>query len=164
MPPRRIPDSLWRRMRQLNRGVVGRYGRLGPPAGMVLLLTTRGRRSGLERVTPLQYEEIDGVFYVGSARGARADWFRNLVADPHVRLQVGQRQVEAEAEPITDPRRIADFFELRLGRHPRMMRLLLRAEGLPAGFDRSDLEAFASGKAVVALRPGPAASAAGLQG
>ncbi len=150
---RGFPDRIWRWMRRLNRGFVRRYGRVGPSTGMVLLLTTRGRRSGLERVTPLQYEDIDGLFYVGSARGRRADWYRNLLADPRVRLQIGERMIEAQAEPITDPRRIADFFELRLRRHPRMMRILLRAEGLPPGFNRADLEAFAAGKAVVVLRP-----------
>jgi len=38
---------------------------LGPVIGrVVLLLTTTGRRSGLPRVTPLQYEQIDGAIYV----------------------------------------------------------------------------------------------------
>ena len=34
---------------------------LGPIYGrLVLLLTTTGRKSGLPRVTPLQYEEVNG--------------------------------------------------------------------------------------------------------
>ena len=40
---------------------------------MILLLTSTGRKSGLPRVTPLQYEEIDGAWYVASAKGARAE-------------------------------------------------------------------------------------------
>jgi deazaflavin-dependent oxidoreductase (nitroreductase family) len=52
------------------------YGRF------VLLLTTRGRRSGKARVTPLQYERVDGALVVASARGTVSDWYRNLVADP----------------------------------------------------------------------------------
>ena len=48
---------------------------LGPIYGrLVLLLTTTGRKSGLHRVTPLQYEEIEGKIYVGAARGQKADW------------------------------------------------------------------------------------------
>jgi len=47
------------------------YGRL------VLLLTTQGRKSGLPRVTPLQYEVIDGLNYLGSSLGEKADWYRN---------------------------------------------------------------------------------------
>lgn len=34
---------------------------------IVLLLTTTGRKSGRPRVTPLQYEEIDGIIYLNLA-------------------------------------------------------------------------------------------------
>lgn len=55
---------------------------LGPLIGrIVLLLTTMGRKSGLPRVTPLQYEEINGDYYLGSARGLKADWLRNITQD-----------------------------------------------------------------------------------
>ena len=54
------------------------YGRL------VLLLTTTGRRTGKPRVTPLQYEKVNGSLVVASVHGARADWVRNALADPHV--------------------------------------------------------------------------------
>ena len=152
-PTQRSSDRLWRWMRRLNRGIAARYGKVGPPPTLVLLLTTIGRKSGQPHTTPLQYEEVNGVCYVGSARGARADWFRNLLAHPRVLVQVGERTFEADAEPILDPARIADFFELRLHRHPRMIALIMRAEGLPADHTRADLEAFAAGKAMVALHP-----------
>jgi hypothetical protein len=39
----------------------------GPLIGrIILLLTTMGRKSGLLRVTPLQYEEINGDYYLGA--------------------------------------------------------------------------------------------------
>ncbi len=50
--------------------------------GIILLLTTTGRKSGLKRVTPLQYEKIGGDYYVGAARGVKADWVRNILAFP----------------------------------------------------------------------------------
>ncbi len=127
---------------------------LGPFLGrFILLLTTTGRRSGLPRITPLQYEEVDGVLYVGSARGVKADWFRNISCNPRVRVQVGSRAFEAAAEAVTDPCRIADFLELRLKRHPRMIGAILRAEGLPAPPGRADLEAYARRSAMVVIRP-----------
>ena len=85
---------------------------------MILLLTTTGRKSGLQRVTPLQYEEIDGAWYVASAKGTKADWFQNILANRHVQVRVKARHVHGSAEPITDPTRIADFLSLRLQRHP----------------------------------------------
>lgn len=127
---------------------------LGPVYGrLVLLLTTTGRKSGKLRVTPLQYEEIDGKMYIASARGTNADWFKNIVADPRVSIQVGSRRFQGRAEPVTDPVRIADFLEHRLQRHPRMVGSLMRFEGLPAQPTRAQLEAFASEKAIVIISP-----------
>ena len=47
---------------------------LGPVVGkLILLLTTTGRKTGMKRVTPLQYEEIDGKYYLGAARKKHMD-------------------------------------------------------------------------------------------
>lgn len=126
----------------------------GPLVGrVILLLTTTGRKSGLPRITALQYEEVDGAIVVGSARGTRSDWFRNIVADPRVQVQVRSRRFRGLAEPVTDAARIADFLELRLRRHPRMVGAILRSEGLPARPDRGQLEAYAARIALVVIRP-----------
>ena len=148
---RRIPTFVWRWMKALNRSLTANFGAKSPD--FVLVLTTTGRKSGMSRQTPLQFEEVEGNYLVASARGAQADWYRNLLADPRVTVLVRGRQFAALAEPVTDPVRIADFFQLRLARRPRMMRLMLRAEGLPPNFTRAQLEQFAAEKAVVALRP-----------
>ena len=58
------------------------------------------------------------------------------------------------AEPVTDPTRIADFIELRLRRHPLMIRLIMHLfDGLPLRFNRADLEKFCAEKAMVILLP-----------
>jgi deazaflavin-dependent oxidoreductase (nitroreductase family) len=127
---------------------------LGPLVGrLVLLLTTTGRKSGLPRVTALQYEEVDGAIYLGSSRGARADWFQNLVANPCVSIRVKSRQFSGTAEAVTDPVLVADFLELRLKRHPRMIGAMLKAEGLSAAPDRAELETYASKLALAIVRP-----------
>src|SRR5512147_1725717 len=121
---------IWRGMRQLNRRMAMQvFGRGRGPRGVVVLLTTIGRKSGQTRVTPLQYEEDAGVIYVAAARGPQADWFRNAQTNPHVNVQLKDRQFAGLAEAIVDPARIADFLELRIKRHPVMLRLMLLAEG-----------------------------------
>jgi deazaflavin-dependent oxidoreductase (nitroreductase family) len=115
------------------------------------VLITTGRKSGRPHKTPLQYELVDGVYYVGSARGVQADWYRNILGDPKVTVEIAGREFSAQAEAITDPVRIADFLEMRLERHPKMIRAMMRFEGLPAVFSRTELEEFASHKALVAL-------------
>lgn len=127
---------------------------LGPLIGrLILLLTTTGRKSGLPRVTALQYEEVDGAIYVGSSKGTRADWFQNLLASPRVTVRVKSRQFSGMAQPVTDPVLIADFLELRLQRHPRMIGMMLKSEGLPAAPSRAELETYAGRLALAIIRP-----------
>lgn len=76
-------------------------GRIGAWAGMpTLLLSTKGRKTGIVRTTPLVYFG-DGASYVvvGSDGGARRDpqWWRNLQVDPIARVRVGRRVFEARA-------------------------------------------------------------------
>jgi len=126
----------------------------GPVVGrLVLLLTTTGRKSGLPRVTALQYEEVDGAIYLGSSKGTHADWFQNLVANPCVTVRVKARQFSGIAEPVTDPGRIADFLELRLRRHPQMVGAIFKSEGLSATPSRVELETYAHKLALVIIRP-----------
>ncbi len=143
---------IWRWMRQLNRRMTTQLIRRGRGPSVVLLLTTTGRKSGQPRVTPLQYEEDQGVVYVASARGSHADWFRNIRVNPRVQVQIADRLFEGLAEPIVDPARIADFLQLRLKRHPIMMRAMLAMEG-QWRCRRADLERFAAKKVLVAVRP-----------
>ena len=131
---------------------------LGPLVGrLVLLLTTTGRRTGLRRVTPLQYEEIDGAIYVASSQGQRADWFRNVVANPRVEVRLKWHRFHGICETTTDPKRIADFLEVRLRRHPKMVGRILRLEGLPAQPSRAQLEEYAAKLALVVIHPEGAA-------
>ncbi|MGB8980928.1 MAG: nitroreductase/quinone reductase family protein [Anaerolineales bacterium] len=128
---------------------------LGPLVGrIILLLTTTGRRSGKTRVTPLQYEEIDGSYYLGAARGLKADWVRNIQSNPQVEIRVGAKHFRGCAEVVNDPARFADFMEVRLERHPRMIGLILeKAHGLPRRPSREQLEGLAANEAVVIVRP-----------
>ena len=128
---------------------------LGPLVGrIVLLLTTTGRKSGKKRVTPLQYEEIGGLYYLGAARGLQADWVRNIQSDPQVEIRVGAKQFHGCAEVVNDPAQFADFMEVRLERHPRMIGLILeKAHGLPRRPSREQLKAMAKTEAFVIVRP-----------
>ncbi len=121
---------------------------------IILLLETTGRRSGKKRVTPLQYEKIGDDYYVGAARGTKADWVRNIQSYPQVEVRVGAKQFHGMAEVVTDPSRFADFVEIRLQRHPRMIGLIMeKAHGLPRHPSREQLEELGRTEAFVILRP-----------
>jgi len=147
----RIPVVFWRVISQLNKLMLSRYGPRSKASSRVLILTTIGRNSGQPRSIPLQFEEVEGVYYVASARGIQSDWYRNLVACSKVDVQVGGRRFSTLAKLMTDPILIADFLELRMKRHPHFMGIMLRLEGLPRKYSRTDLEKFAKRLAIVAL-------------
>ena len=128
---------------------------LGPLVGkIILLLTTIGRKTGKKRVTPMQYERIGYDYYVGSARGLKADWIRNILANPRVEVRVGEKQFVANAEVVNDPARFADFLEVRLKRHPRMIGLIMeKAHALPRRPNRRQLEELGKTEVFVILHP-----------
>jgi len=67
-----------------------------------VLLTTRGRRTGLPREVLLPCARTDGEIIVISTYGTRSDWFRNLRKDPRVEVTVRGRRVPARAEIVDD--------------------------------------------------------------
>jgi deazaflavin-dependent oxidoreductase (nitroreductase family) len=141
--------------------VPGFFYRLGLGGLMpnTLLLTTTGRRTGRVHVTPVNYREERGVFYVVSGRGTRSDWYHNLVAQPEVEIQIGRRHLKAIAMPITEPQEKARVLWLWARRSRRRRE---RYFGIPRDAPREERQAvpsepeavaLASRQTVVAIRP-----------
>ena len=77
-------------------------GKVGGPfeGATVLLLHTRGARTGLERVNPLAYQPVgDDIAVFASKAGAdtNPDWYHNLLANPLTTVEVGTDIVEVRA-------------------------------------------------------------------
>src|ERR1700738_4904575 len=79
----------------------------------VMLLTTRGRRSGLARTGPVSFVPVDDHFVVFSGWGIGSNWYQNLRANPEVTITVGRRRMRAMARLVEDPDR----------RHELMLRM-----------------------------------------
>jgi len=82
----------------------------GNPSGAVptLLLTTTGRRSGEKFVFPLIYGTTGDSYVVVASKGGAPQhpgWYRNLVADPRVDVQVASRHLWAAARTATGDER-----------------------------------------------------------
>jgi deazaflavin-dependent oxidoreductase (nitroreductase family) len=68
----------------------------------IMVLTTRGRKSGVPRHTAIEYRAHGSKTYIVSAWGERPNWYQNLVENPIVSLRQGQRRLVARAEVIED--------------------------------------------------------------
>lgn len=92
-------------------------GKVGGPfeGRTLLLLHTKGAKSGAERVNPVAYfAEGEKLVIIASKGGAPSnpDWFRNLVAHPQVVVEVGTEQFEAIAQPVEEPERTRLYAEM----------------------------------------------------
>jgi deazaflavin-dependent oxidoreductase (nitroreductase family) len=71
-----------------------------------VLLTTTGRKSGRPQTVALgAVREGDGWVVIGSNGGAdvHPNWWLNIVANPHVTLQVNNDLIKARMQEITNP-------------------------------------------------------------
>ncbi len=69
-----------------------------------LLLTTKGARSGQPYTTPLIYGRDGDRYLVVASRGGaptHPQWYRNLVKNPEVEIQVKSDRLQANARPAT---------------------------------------------------------------
>jgi len=112
----KIQSTVHQFVYRISGGKIGSY--FGAPT---LLLTTLGRKSGLERSTPLYYVE-DGQGWAVMASNAGSDnhpaWFLNLQANSSAKIQIRDEKFDVKAcvAGSDDKARLwAEFLELFTG-------------------------------------------------
>jgi deazaflavin-dependent oxidoreductase (nitroreductase family) len=66
-------------------------------------VTTTGRRSGRPHRIEIWFAVDGPTLYLISGNGPGADWYRNLVADPDVTIELGGDTRRGRARVVTDP-------------------------------------------------------------
>jgi proline iminopeptidase len=73
-----------------------------------LLLTTKGRKSGDKWMFPLFYGETGKSYFIVASKGGAPDhpgWYKNILANPEVEVQVGTRKLKARARTASGAER-----------------------------------------------------------
>jgi deazaflavin-dependent oxidoreductase (nitroreductase family) len=86
----------------------------------VLILTTKGRRSGETRSTPLIYQPHGDDYVVVASKGGAPEhpaWYLNLEADPEATVQVKGDRFKARAHSAS-PDEKPELWELMAGAWP----------------------------------------------
>jgi deazaflavin-dependent oxidoreductase (nitroreductase family) len=92
-----------------------------------LYLTTTGRTTGRPREIEIWFVASGGKLYVLAEHPHQAQWVKNIVRDPHVRIRLGDRECGAIAR-VLDPARDAEEWQ----RAQRLARVKYGwGEGLP---------------------------------
>jgi deazaflavin-dependent oxidoreductase (nitroreductase family) len=103
-----------REMNDYNRRVIEEFRANGGKVGgmwqgtPLLLLTTTGAKSGERRTTPMGYRADGDRLIVWASNGGsptNPDWYHNLVAHPHVTVEVGTETFDAIAGVTEDAER-----------------------------------------------------------
>jgi deazaflavin-dependent oxidoreductase (nitroreductase family) len=94
-------------MNRKNRQVIEEFRANGgvvtvrPPHGPVLLLHTKGARTGRDCLTPLIYRPDGDRYVVAASMGGwkrNPDWYYNLLANPRAFIEVGSEAFAVTAE------------------------------------------------------------------
>jgi deazaflavin-dependent oxidoreductase (nitroreductase family) len=97
-----------------NRDIVDEFRASGGNVGgsfkgaPLLLLHTKGARSGEERVNPLMYQDLGGPVAVFATKGGAPsdpDWYHNLVANPEISAEIGTQTRRFRARTATGAER-----------------------------------------------------------
>lgn len=117
-----------------------------------LLLEHEGRRTGKIRRAVLEvirYDPTVGVFYVVLGFGGGSDWFRNIKANPDVRIHAGGKSRPAIAAVLNRERSAAEILDYA-ERNPRLIKILAKSLlGYRLSDKKEDLLELASNLQVV---------------
>jgi len=82
---------------------------LGPLTGrLFMVLTITGRKSGLPRRAMVEYHRFNNKKYIASGFGADAQWYKNIVANPHITVQTSDGTESVRAIRVTDDDELID--------------------------------------------------------
>ena len=126
------PGNRWLRVAVKAPIFLWRLG-LGPIVGRVfMLITTTGRKTGLPRRTVVEYHTLpeNGKKYVPCAFGPKAQYYRNIVADPRVTVQTADGTERMIATRVTDDDELVAVYELFKRRDPVILNRYLDSLGI----------------------------------
>lgn len=70
--------------------------------GRIMVIKHRGRKSGKEYLTPVNYAIVDREIYCTAGFGSISDWYRNMLVNPRVELWLPKGKYFYCAEDISD--------------------------------------------------------------
>ena len=78
--------------------------------GRIMVIQHRGRTTGRERLTPVNYAIDEEEIYCLAGFGTIADWYRNMLANSNVELWLPEGKRKATAEDASNsPRRLCQL-------------------------------------------------------
>jgi len=94
---------------------------------LFMVMTTLGRKSGQPRRTAIEFHEYKGRRYVFSAWGTKADWYRNIEANPGITIQTWRGPESVLARRVDSDAELAQAFDFAMS-NPSI-RMVMKSAG-----------------------------------
>jgi len=121
-----------------NKGIIEEFRANGGKVGgqfegaPLLILKTKGAKSGLERANPMMYQADGDRLLVFASKGGsptHPDWYHNLVANPRAQVEVGDETFDVDAEVLTGEERDR-FYAIQAERYPGFAEYEEKTDGI----------------------------------
>ena len=85
-------------------------------SGRIMVIKHKGRKSGKEYLTPVNYATVDGEVYCTAGFGSISDWYKNMLVNPDVKILLLKGWRKARAEDVSDaPNRLFLLRQVLIG-------------------------------------------------
>jgi deazaflavin-dependent oxidoreductase (nitroreductase family) len=76
-----------------------------------ITISVTGRKSGRTISNPVWFALENGTLYLLPVKGSDTQWYKNVLKNPAVRVQVGDAKAEVKVTPVTDTKQVAPVVE-----------------------------------------------------
>jgi deazaflavin-dependent oxidoreductase (nitroreductase family) len=93
-------------MAKANETLEGRLSR-----GSEITITVTGRKSGRSISLPIWFVWDDGKLYLLPVKGSDTQWYKNVLANPSIRIGAGGAQSDLKVVAVTDAKQVKSVVE-----------------------------------------------------
>ena len=76
-------------------------------------VTTTGRKTGLQRQIEIWFVEYEGEIYILAEHGLRAQWVKNIMANPQVYVRIGESEWTGTARALDPEKDMEAYVKVR---------------------------------------------------
>jgi hypothetical protein len=118
----------------------------------LILIYTKGRKSGKIRITPIEHQIIEGTIHLFAGRGKKADWVRNMIANPEdVIIKKSFRKFPVKFEIIQEKEEVVKVFKWFVTNVPIMPRFVFGWRKRKDDINEADFSFIADNLLVIKL-------------
>jgi hypothetical protein len=74
-----------------------------------ITLSVKGKKSGKDIPRPVWFVHEGSILYLLPVQGSDTNWYRNLLANPILKISINGSEISTRSKPITEGNRVDDI-------------------------------------------------------